>query len=41
MKMKDVHNEGYNSCDNLHDIVEISVKEKIFEKIILAMKDGT
>ena len=36
-----LYNEGYNSWDDLHDIVEISVKEKIFEKIILAMKDGT
>lgn len=36
-----LYNQGFTSWEEYKDIVEISVTEHIFEKIILAMKDGT
>ena len=36
-----LYNDGMTSWEEYRKIVQVSVNEKIFEKIILAMKDGT
>lgn len=36
-----LYNDGMSSWEEYRKIVQVSVNEKIFEKIILAMKDGT
>jgi len=36
-----LYNNGMTNWEDYHDVVQIAVEEKIFEKVILAMKDGT
>lgn len=36
-----LYNNGMTDWEEYHDVVQVSVQEKIFEKVILAMADGT
>lgn len=36
-----LYNNGMTNWDEYHEVVKVSVEEAIFEKVILAMKDGT
>jgi methyl-accepting chemotaxis protein len=36
-----LYNNGMTNWEDYHEVVQIAVEEKIFEKVILAMKDGT